>query len=121
MESNNGPASSRRVEAYRRAAAKKRRNTFGLIAGFVFIFIGVFINEIIVFGGALVVGLSVLNLYASVYAEKQLRIIVQMADAPPAPAPARPSPQVDTKECPHCKKQIPSSDKFCGECGKKLA
>ena len=120
MESGKGVASSRRTEAYRRAVEKKRRNIYGLFAGFFFVGFGFFINEIVIFGGALVVALSLLNLYASIYAEKQLALIAQTEKAPTAPVPVKSSLQVETKECTYCKKHIPTSDKFCGECGKKL-
>jgi len=118
MDNGRASASSRKAEVYRRAAAKKKRNIYGLFAGFLFVGFGFFINEIIIFGGAMVVGLSLLNLYASLYAEKQLRILVQGKDAPTVPVKA--SMQVETKECTYCKKHIPKSDKFCGECGKKI-
>jgi len=119
MENGKGAASSRRTEAYRRAVEKKKRNIYGLFLGFFFVGFGIFINEIVIFGGVLVISLSLLNLYASIYAEKQLRIIAQEKDAPTAPVPVRASLQVETKECTYCKKLIPKSDKFCGECGKK--
>ena len=119
MESGKVVVSSRRTEAYRRAVEKKKRNIYGLFLGFFFVGFGIFINEIVIFGGALVISLSLLNLYASIYAEKQLRIIAQEKDAPTAPVPVRASLQVETKECTYCKKLIPKSDKFCGECGKK--
>jgi hypothetical protein len=115
------PVSSRKVEAYKAAAAKKKRNYYGLLAGCFFIGFGFLINEIIVFGGILVTGISLLNLYASLYAEKQLRIIGKEADAPPASMPVKASTNFETKECTHCKKRIPVTDKFCGECGKKVA
>jgi len=120
MDNGRASASSRKAEVYRRAASKKKRNIYGLFAGVFFVGFGIFINEIIIFGGALVVALSLLNLYASIYAEKQLRIIAQEKEAPIAPVPVKASLQVETKECTYCKKHIPKSDKFCGECGKKI-
>ena len=122
MDGGKPSASSRRIEAYKRAAGKKRRNTFGLLVGLIFVGIGLFIiNDIIVYGGILVIGISILNLYASIYAEKQLRIIGKEAGAPPeGPSPKAESPE-ETKKCEYCGKTIPMSDKFCGECGKKLA
>lgn len=121
MDDAKRSASSRRAEAYRRAADKKPRNIFGLFVGIIFVGIGFFIDDIIVFGGMLIIGISLLNLYASIYAEKQLRMINNATNAPTQSRSAKPSPQIETKECTNCKKRIPVSDRFCGECGMKAS
>lgn len=113
--------SEKRVEILRRAAKKKTRNVYGLIVGLVFIVIGLFINEIIiVLGGGLIAIISLLNIAASNYAERQLRLIeAEKQNAAPGTQEQIPA-KTEEKKCPHCGKATPLNSNFCEQCGKSL-
>jgi len=117
---NRNSIAARKYEVYKRAATKKSRYIIGLLIGLIFIVVGMIIsNEIVIFGGILVAAISLLNLVACRYAEKQLSIIEQEGALPAPRSEAKPSPPVKTKVCIHCGKLIAASSRFCEECGKK--
>jgi hypothetical protein len=118
MQSHDALA-ERKTEVYRRAAGKKSRYTFGLIIGFVFAVVGVFVHEVVVFGGVLLIVISAMNLAASRYAEKQLKILDKREPQPTPSEDAKAPVPAETKDCPHCGKRIPASSRFCEMCGKR--
>jgi len=116
---NGYSASDRKLEVYRRAVKKKPRYILGIIVGIVFIGLGIFSNEFVIFGGAIVLGISIVNLAACNYAEKQLLRMEAEAKSPRTSPEKKKTVNIEEKDCPHCGGRIPASSKFCEKCGKR--
>jgi len=113
-------AADKRVEVYRRAIQKKSRYMLGLVVGIIFIAIGFFINEVIVFGGLFIVIISFANLAAVNHAEKRLEMMSPVKGTSTQQSTPRKTPAVAaTKVCRHCGKKIGLNSIFCEECGEK--
>jgi hypothetical protein len=118
--SDGGRAADKRVEVYTKAIRKKSRYMLGLVVGIIFVAVGFFISEVIVFGGLFIVIISIANLAAVNHAEKRLEMIsaangISMQRS----APRRTPEKTASKECRHCGKKIGLNSIFCEECGEK--
>lgn len=109
-----------RIEIYRRAAEKKPRYIAGVLVSISFTVLGVFISDIIVLGGALLLVICFVNLAACSYAGKQLVVLEAERAKSSSPTEEKISQSIGEMSCPLCGKTTPVNSKFCEQCGKRI-